>query len=50
VIGLGKEEIVVYLSSNDNGTTNETALGFPEMISQCPNDALVDRLNDTTTG
>ena len=50
LIGLGKVQIVVYvedLSGNDNGTTNKTALDFPEIISQCPNNALINWLNDT---
>jgi len=37
------------LSQNGHGTTNETALGFPEMVFQCPENALADRLNDGTT-
>jgi len=36
-------------SSDDNGTSNGTTLGFHEMISQCPDNAFVDRLNNTTT-
>jgi hypothetical protein len=37
------------LSQNGHGTTNETALGFPEMAFESPAIALVDRLNSTTT-
>jgi len=37
------------LSQNGHGTTNDTALGFPEMAFESPAIALVDRLNNTTT-
>ncbi len=37
------------LGNNGTLTTNETALGFPEMAFESPAIALVDRLNNTTT-
>jgi hypothetical protein len=49
IIALNISNTAPDLSQNGHGTTNESALGFPEVAFESPVIALVDRLNNTTT-
>lgn len=49
IIALNTSNTAPDLGNNGTLTTNETALGFPEMAFESPAIALVDRLNNTTT-